>query len=62
MKSQIEQIIIPTTQRTLGSEKAVKSVAEDNGSLKRTFTTDFETYMLDGLPRIYVGVEPPEAA
>ena len=35
---------------------------EDNGSLKRTFTTDFETYMLDGLPRIYVGVEPPEAA
>ena len=35
---------------------------EDNSSLKRTFTTDFETYMLDGLPRIYVGVEPPEAA
>ena len=34
MKSQIEQILIPTTQRTLGSEKAVKSVAEDNGSLK----------------------------
>ena len=34
MKSQIEQILIPTTQRTLGSEKAVKSVAEENGSLK----------------------------
>lgn len=34
MKSQIEQILIPTTQRTLGGEKAVKSVAEDNGSLK----------------------------
>ena len=35
---------------------------EDNSSLKRTFTTDFETYMLDGLPRIYVGCEPPKAA
>ncbi|WP_315378159.1 iron-sulfur cluster carrier protein ApbC [Kingella denitrificans] len=34
MKTQIEQIQIPDTNRTLGSEKAVKSVAEEEGSLK----------------------------
>ena len=34
MKTQIEQIQIPDTNRTLGSEKAVKSVAEEDGSLK----------------------------
>ena len=32
---------------------------EQDDTLPRTFTTDFETYRLDTLPRIYVGVQPP---
>ncbi|XXQ67628.1 iron-sulfur cluster carrier protein ApbC [Neisseriaceae bacterium B1] len=41
MKNIIENIVIPHTNRTLGSEKAVKSVEEVSGSLKVALSFDF---------------------
>ena len=34
------------------------AVIEADENLPRTFTTDFETYRTDTLPKIYVGVQP----
>ncbi len=36
---------------------ATWQMIEQDEQLERSFTTDFETYAIDGMPRIYVGVK-----